>query len=345
MTMASSSYGNGNGYVDLADDAGLVYMTDEAPGYRRVRRGTGFSYLRPNGNTVSESERDRVSALTIPPAWEQVWISPEPSAHILATGHDCAGRKQYMYHPVWEELRDEVKFERTGHFGRQVGHLRRRVDRDLRRHGLNRDKVVALAIAVLDRTLIRVGNRRYAQANDSYGLTTLTDRHVEVDGRHVHIGFDGKGGAENQVAFEDRRLASLIARCQELKGQTLFSYEADGEIAAIQSNDVNDYLTSITGSRFTAKDMRTWGATTLVAGELAAASDGEDKADWRVREAIEAASLVLGNSTAVCRDSYVHPDIPEAFFDGRLHEAWRSSRRGKWLSRPESTVNRLLDNP
>lgn len=342
--MGSNSNGNGNGYVDLAEDAGLVYMTDEAPGYRRVGRGRGFSYLRPDGNTVSESERDRIGSLTIPPAWEQVWISPEPLAHILATGQDRAGRKQYIYHPVWEEVRDEVKFERTGHFGRHLGHLRKRVDRDLRRHGLDREKVVALAIAVLDRTLIRVGNRRYAEANDSYGLTTITDRHVEVNGHHVHIGFDGKGGAENEVAFEDRRLACLIARCQELKGQTLFSYEADGEITAIQSNDVNDYLTSNTGSRFTAKDMRTWGATTLVAGELAAEPDGEDKTDWRVRDAIEAASQVLGNTTAVCRNSYVHPEITDAFVDGRLHEAWRSSRRGKWISRPESTVNRLLDN-
>lgn len=336
--------GNGNGYVDLADDAGLVYMTDEAPGYRRVRRGSGFSYLRPKGNTISERERDRIRALAIPPAWEQVWISPEPLAHILATGYDAAGRKQYVYHPVWEELRDEAKFERTGHFGRQVGRLRKRVDHDLRRHGLNREKVVALAVAVLDRTLIRVGNRRYAEANDSYGLTTLTDRHVEVTGHRIYIGFEGKGGAENQVAFEDRRLASLIARCQELNGETLFSYEAEGEISAIQSSDINDYLTSITGSRFTAKDMRTWGATHLVAGGLAAVSNGEDRADQQIREAIETASLALGNSTAVCRDSYVHPEIPEAFVDGRLHEAWRSSRGGNWLSRPESTVNRLLGN-
>jgi DNA topoisomerase-1 len=335
---------NGNGNVDLADDAGLVYMTDEAPGYRRVRRGKGFSYLGPNGNTVSESERDRIGALAIPPAGEQVWISPEPLAHILATGYDIAGRKQYVYHPVWEELRDEVKFERTSHFGRQIARLRKRVDGDLRKRGLNREKVVALAVAVLDRTLIRVGNRRYAEANDSYGLTTLTDRHVEVNGHHVHIGFEGKGGAENQVAFEDRRLATLIARCQELNGQTLFSYEADGEISAIHSNDVNAYLTSVTRSRFTAKDMRMLGATTLVAGELAAAISGEDKADQQVREAIEVASIALGNSMAVCRDSYVHPEIPEAFVDGRLHEAWRSSRRGKWLSRPESTVNRLFGN-
>jgi DNA topoisomerase-1 len=335
---------NGNGYVDLADDGGLVYMTDEAPGYGRVRRGKGFSYVKPNGNTVSERERDRIGSLAIPPAWEKVWISPEPLAHILATGYDSADRKQYVYHPVWEELRDEVRFERTAHFGKQIARIRKGVDGDLRRHGLNREKVIALAVAVLDRTLIRVGNRRYAEANDSYGLTTLTDRHVEVNGHHVHIEFDGKGGAENQVAFEDRRLASLIARCQELNGQTLFSYEADGDISAIHSNDVNDYLTSVTGSRFTAKDMRTWGATTLVAGELATASNEEDEADLRIREAIEAASIALGNSATVCRDSYVHPEIADAFIDGRLHQAWRSSRSGKWLSRPESTVNRLIGN-
>jgi DNA topoisomerase-1 len=332
-----------NGHLDLAAEAGLLYMTDEAPGYRRVKRGKGFSYVKYGGGVVGDTERARIEMLAIPPAWERVWISPEQMGHILATGYDSAGRKQYIYHPTWEQLRDEVKFDRTSDFGAQISDLRKRVDADLRRRGLPRQKVVALAVAVLDRTLIRIGNRRYADENESYGLTTLTEQHVEVNGHHVQLEFEGKGGADNEVVFKNRKLASLIAQCQELSGQTLFSYEADGNVSAIQSNDVNDYLSYSSGRRFTAKDVRTWGATTLVTAELATSKEDGD-GDDRIRDAITAASEKLGNSLAVCRDSYVHPAIPEAYQDGRLDQAWGRSRQGKWRSRAEATAIRLIGN-
>jgi DNA topoisomerase I len=321
-----------NGYVDQAAEAGLLYMTDEAPGYRRVRRGRGFTYLTPDGQTVGKAERGRIESLVIPPAWEKVWISPEPLGHILVTGYDAAGRKQYIYHPEWELIRDEVKFQRMGEFGAKVARIRKLVDNDLRRRGLGRDKVVALAVAVLDRTLIRVGNRRYTAENGSYGLTTLTEQHLGLNGIQVQLEFEAKGGADHQVAFESRRLSSLLARCQELRGQTLFSYEVDGDIAAIRSEDVNAYLSAAAGFRCTAKDMRTWGATTHVVQQLAVSS-GEDREETTILQAIDSAAEALGNTRAVCRASYVHPEIPEAYVDGR---------RGSWLSRAESAARKIL---
>lgn len=332
-----------NGYVDQAAEAGLLYMTDEAPGHRRIRRGKGFTYVTSGGKTVGVSERERIKSLAIPPAWEKVWISPEPLGHILATGYDAAGRKQYIYHPEWDLMRDEVKFQRMGEFGAQISRIRKLVDSDLRKRGLGREKVVALAVAVLDRTLIRVGNRRYADENGSYGLTTLTKQHLGLNGHQVQLDFEAKGGAEHQVVFQSRQLASLLARCQELRGQTLFSYEVDGDIGAIRSDDVNDYLSTAAGFRCTAKDMRTWGATTHVVQQLAAASE-EDNQEARILQAIDSAAEALGNTRAVCRASYVHPEISDAYLDGRLDDAWERSRRGTWLSRAESAARKILES-
>lgn len=326
--------------IAIAAEAGLHYVSEETPGLRRIRRGKGFSYVTPNGKPVNGSVRDWISSLVIPPAWENVWISPDRSGHILATGHDNAGRKQYIYHPAWEDMRDEVKFERMGDFGRRLASLRRRLDSDLRRPGLAKDKVTGLAVAILDRTLIRVGNRRYAEENDAYGLTTLTCDHVEIDGPHVHLGFAGKGGADHELVFQDRRLASLISRCQELAGQTLFGYESEEGVTSITSTDVNQYVADVMAGPFTAKDFRTWGASISIAEELATASDVDPAAE--LLRAIDATAEKLGNTREVCRNSYLHPLIPQAFEDGSLKTAWACSRRGTWLARAESTVNRLI---
>lgn len=326
----------------LADRAGLHYVAPDDPGYRRVRRGRGFSYLSPDGHTVNGGIRQSIERLVIPPAWEGVWISQDPQGHILATGQDDAGRKQYVYHPQWEEVRDEAKFERLELFGRKLPQLRKRVDSDLRRRGLPRDKVVALSVAVLDRTLIRVGNARYATDHGSFGLTTLTGEHIEVEGRHVRLDFSGKGGAEHQMVFQDRRLANLVSDCQELAGQTLFSYETpDGTTSSISSSDVNDYLSEALGGPFTAKNVRTWGASSLVTGELARAN-GEQNEDL-VRAAIDVAAERLGNTRAVCRDSYVHPRVLESFTDGALADIWPRVRTGRWINRDESALRLLLD--
>jgi DNA topoisomerase-1 len=327
--------------MTMAEEAGLNYVSDESPGLRRVRRGRGFSYQDAKGQTINGSTRKWIESLVIPPAWEGVWISPDRSGHILVTGYDKAGRKQYIYHPTWEETRDEVKFDRMGDFGRRLPRLRKHIDSDLRRPGLSGPKVTALALAVMDRTLIRVGSQRYADENEAYGLTTLTCEHVQVDGLHVHLEFAGKGGADHEIAFRDRRLSGLIARCQELGGQTLFSYETDEGVNAINSTDVNDYLANVMSGPFTAKDFRTWGASTAVAEELATAPDDLDE-EARLLHAIDATAQRLGNTRAVCRASYLHPVIPEAFHSGALEKAWNESRRGRWLGRAESTVNRLL---
>ena len=327
----------------LADEAGLRYVGNEAPGYRRVKRGRGFSYLSPEGVAVNGKVRERIERLVIPPAWEDVWIARDPRGHIQATGIDKAGRKQYIYHPLWEEMRDEVKFDRVAPFGRGLTGLRKRIDSDLRKRGLPREKVVALAVAVLDRTLVRVGNRRYAEDNESYGLTTLTCEHVQVDGLHVHLEFSGKGGAEHELVFKDRRLAGLVSGCQELAGQTLFSYEtSDGEPSSVSSSDVNDYLSQTQGGPFTAKDFRTWGASSLVLGELAR-NPGVDDAEERLRHAIDVAADRLGNTRAICRDSYVHPRVISVNTDGTLGDGWSRKRAGKWLNRDESALRQLLE--
>jgi len=327
----------------LAAEAGLRYVGPDAAGYRRVRRGRGFSYITADGQTVNGNVRKRIEALVVPPAWDDVWISRDPLGHIQATGQDKAGRKQYIYHPRWEDIRDEAKFERLTPLGQGLAELRKRVDSDLRRRGLPRDKVVALAVAVLDRTLLRVGSTRYAEDNDSYGLTTLTNEHIEVDGLHVHLEFAGKGGAELQLAFRDRRLARLVACCQELAGQTLFSYEtSEGETSSITSSDVNSYLSDALNGPFTAKDVRTWGASALVTGELARTMDEPDP-DSRFLAAIDVAAERLGNTRAVCRDSYVHPAISQVNSEGRLTEIWRRAKSGKWTNRDESALRILLE--
>lgn len=329
--------------VAMAAEAGLRYLSDDIPGFRRIRRGSGFSYVDQSGETLEGREKARASGLVIPPAWTEVWISPDARGHIQATGYDDAGRKQYIYHPEWERIRDEVKFDRLGLFGRRVDRLRKAVDGDLRRPGLDRDKAVALAVAVLDRTLIRIGNRRYTDENETYGLTTLTTDHVDVTGSTVTLVFDGKGRSEYEVAFKDRRLARHISACQELDGQTLFSYQNGSGPSPISSGDVNSYVNEAMGGPFTAKDFRTWGATTTVARHLAT-THSDDASDKLLLAAIDEAADRLGNTRSVLRSSYLHPEIPEAFADGRLTEAWRTSRRGKWVDRAESTVRRLLRN-
>lgn len=324
----------------LAAEAGLHYTEAGDRGLRRVRRGKGFSYVDERGSAVNGSRREWIEKLVIPPAWEDVWISVDPEGHILATGVDKAGRKQYIYHPEWESIRDEVKFDRLPAFGRRLPGLRRKVDSELRRRGLDRAKVVALAVAVLDRTLIRVGNRRYATENESYGLTTLTADHAEVTGSHVHLEFAGKGGAEREFVFKDRRLSGLLQQCQELAGQTLFSYPSEtGEPASINSSDINRYLSQEMGGAFTAKDFRTWGASSLVVGELAGRGAGDPA---MFRDAIDAAAEHLGNTRAVCRDSYVHPLVWDAYETGRLNDAWSRSRTGKWMGRAESALSNIL---
>ena len=246
-----------------AEEAGLRYVSDTMPGVRRRRAGKGFSYIDTNGRRIADPERIAwFNGLAIPPAWTDVWISPIKRGHIQATGRDARGRKQYRYHPRWREVRDEAKYGRLIEFARALPAIRRRADRDLRRRGLPREKVLALVVRLLEATLIRVGNEEYARENRSFGLSTLRDRHVKGNGSNLRFSFKGKSGKEHDVPISDRRLARLVKQCQEMPGQELFQYvDDDGRRQSIDSGDVNDYLRAISGQDFTAKDFRTWAGT------------------------------------------------------------------------------------
>jgi DNA topoisomerase-1 len=306
---------------DSARDAGLRYMTDARPGIRRVRSGRGFRYLRPDGSPVARDHATWIRSLAIPPAWEQVWICTDQRGHLQATGRDARGRKQYRYHPDWRAQRDEVKYDRLLDFAKALPRVRRRVRRDLALTGLPREKVLAAAVRLLETTLLRVGNAEYARENKSFGLTTLRNRHVKVGSSKVQLRFVGKAGKVAEVTLEDRRLARIIGRLQDLPGQELFQYVGeDGDSHAIGSEDVNAYLQEASGTDFTAKDFRTWAGSVRAAAVLRLEDppSGEARAKKNVVRAIKAVSEELGNTPAVSRSAYVHPEIIDAYLEGDL---------------------------
>lgn len=328
----------------VAEAAGLHHVTDDGPGHRRVRRGKGFSYVDAKGNVLPEEEKERIRSLAIPPAWTDVWISPDPKAHLLATGRDARGRKVYRYHPRWREVRDEAKYERLADFADALPDLRAAVDSDLSLRGLPPEKVTALVVKLLDQTLIRVGNERYAEDNESFGLTTLRPDHVEVDGGTIELDFVGKSGVAHRLSFRDARLARIAKRCHELPGKHLFSYlDEDGKVGHVSSAEVNEYLRARMGDGVSAKDFRTWGGTSVAAGALANPCENEPPCPTHLKEAFEAAAEVLGNTPTVCRTCYVHPVVPEGYESGDLAEAWKGSRATASMSRAERTVRNLLD--
>ena len=307
-----------------AREARLRYVAEGTPGLRRRRCGRGFSYNDACGRPLRDRDtRAWIESLVIPPAWREVWISPYRNGHILATGRDEKGRKQYIYHPRWTELRARTNFHQLLPFGRALPGLRQRIDADLRRRGLPRERVLALVVYLLQNTLIRVGNPQYARENRSYGLTTLLDRHLELDGARVHLEFRGKHGKQHSVDLRDRRVARLLRQCQELPGQELFQYlDEAGAQHTVESADVNDYLSASTGEEFTAKVFRTWGGSAAMVGALLELPPpgSEFEARKQVREAIKLTAQRLVNTVAVCRRHYVHPRIAERYLDGSLRE-------------------------
>ena len=308
--------------VESAKLAGLRYVSDAAPGIRRRRSGRGFSYVDAEGTTIRDrAALRRIKALVIPPAWTDVWICTLPHGHIQASARDAKGRKQYRYHARWREVRDEDKYDRMIAFGEALPKLRRRLDEDLAQPGLPRTKLLATVVRLLELTLIRVGNEEYARANESYGLTTLRERHVQVSGSTLRFRFRGKSGKLHEVAITDRRLAAVVKRCQALPGQELFQYlDEAGEQQSIDSSDVNAYLRETMGDDFTAKDFRTWAGSVLAARILGTPATEEEGLDpkRRVVEAIKQVAKRLGNTPATCRKHYVHPLVLEAFLAGSL---------------------------
>lgn len=322
----------------------LHYVDDSSPGIsRRVLRGK-FAYFLPTGERIRDAaEITRINKLVIPPAYRDVWICPDPRGHMQATGRDARGRKQYRYHPRWREIRDSNKYERILAFGAALPRLRARMEQHLALRGMPREKVMALVVQLLESTLIRVGNSRYARENRSYGLTTLRTRHVAVQGSAIRFQFRGKSGVEHQVTLRNQRLARIMRRCMELPGQHLFQYlDEDGVRHPVSSNDVNQFIQQMTGGDFTAKDYRTWAGSALALEYLR-------KCVWKpvaaarhnLAETIKEVSRQLGNTPAVCRQCYVHPDVLKAFASGELAQLPKARKR-KWMSSEEVTLLNFL---
>ena len=313
--------------AQMANEAGLIYVSDTEPGIRRLRAGKGFRYLTPqNRRLAAEKDLRRIARLAIPPAYRDVWISMQPRGHLQATGRDARGRKQYRYHSEWRELRDSAKFERMVAFGEQLSKLRRALKRDLSLPGLPREKVLAVVVSLLDATRIRVGNTEYARDNKSFGLTTLRNRHVTFirDGRAV-LNFRGKGGVPHEILIDDRRIVKIVRRCQEIPGQHLFQYiNDDGQRCPIDSGQVNEYLGEAMGDDFTAKDFRTWGATlhaiTLLARTPLPEVRSERALKRKIAEVVKDVAAQLRNTPAVCRKSYINPAVFDSWRSGSIHE-------------------------
>jgi DNA topoisomerase-1 len=315
--------------VESAKAAGLRYVSDDMPGIRRRKRGTGFGYTLPNGGAVqSPKELERIRRLAIPPAWTDVWICPAANGHLQATGRDARGRKQYRYHPDWRNVRDETKFGRMILFGEALPRMRERIEQDLSQRGLPRTKVLAAVVRLLETTLIRVGNREYMKQNNSFGLTTLRDGHVDIDGSKIRFEFRGKSGKDHSVEIQDRRLARVVKQCRDLPGQTLFQYvDENGDQQKVLSEDVNTYLREISGEDFTAKDFRTWGGTVLMLAALLdiGTCESEKEASRAVVQAVKDVAANLGNRPAICRKYYIHPLVIETFVQGELIDALASA--------------------
>jgi DNA topoisomerase-1 len=305
--------------------AKLRYVSDAKPGITRRPAAEGFDYFAPGGGLITdEAELARIRKLAVPPAYRDVWICPHANGHIQAVGRDARGRKQYRYHARWREVRDEAKFTHMLAFGRALPKIHARVEHDLDRPGLPREKVLAAVVRLLERTLVRIGNEEYARTNKSFGLTTLRRRHVTVKGASVTFDFRAKHGIQWHVALSDRRLARIIGKLNDLRGQELFQYlDDDRQVHGVTSDDVNDYLRDISGEDITAKDFRTWAATNLAVVALAdlEAFDTKAKARKNVLRAVEAVAKMLGNTPSICRKCYIHPAIFEAYLDGSLVEA------------------------
>lgn len=322
--------------------AGLSYASDQDPGIRRYAARHGFGYTAPDGNAISDARTlDRIRDLVIPPAWTDVWISPKANGHIQATGRDQRGRKQYIYHPRWRQARDGHKYDRLLAFGRALPRLRAKVEADLARRGLPRDKVLAAVVRVMETTLIRVGNEEYARTNKSFGLTTLRDRHVKIGAARAVFEFRGKSGKNHTTGFNDRRLARVVKACQDLPGQRLFQYlDEDGQRRAVESADVNAYIREAIGDEFSAKDFRTWAGTLAAARALTMPECADLSASKRsLNTCVKAVAGLLGNTAAVARSAYIHPAILDAYAKGRLD--LKPARGGRGF---ELAVLRFLEN-
>jgi DNA topoisomerase-1 len=311
--------------VETARQVGLRYVSDNMPGITRKPTKNGFRYVDADGKPIRDEETlARIKSLAVPPAWTDVWICPMDNGHIQATGRDAKRRKQYRYHPRWRSVRDEAKYGRMLSFGKALPVIRKKVEKALKLPGLPREKVLATVVYLLQATMMRIGNEEYARHNKSFGLTTLRDRHVHIDGSEVEFHFRGKSGVSHAITVDDPRLARIIKKSRDLPGQELFQYiDEDGEQCSVDSADVNDYLREITGEDYSAKDFRTWAGTMLAAIALQEYEkfDSEAQAKKNIVRAIESVAEKLGNTPSICRKCYVHPAVLDAYLDGTMLQA------------------------
>jgi DNA topoisomerase I len=308
--------------IESAAEAGLAYSTDDAPGFRRIRAGSGFRYVDAKGKPLrAHAHLQRIRSLAIPPAWNDVWICPSASGHLQATGRDARGRKQHRYHREWREVRDATKYDRLLEFAHIVPKIRRRVALDLGRKDLGRDRVLAAVVRLMDLTLIRVGNEEYARDNKSYGLTTLQDQHARIRGGNIRFCFRGKSGKQHEIELNDHRLAKIVKSCQDIPGQDLFQYyDEAGERRDVTSRDVNDYLRQAAGGAdYSARDFRTWSGTVLALLELQQRKcSSESEIKRNLNDGIRVVASRLGNTPAVCRRCYIHPYVIDRYTNGKL---------------------------
>ena len=324
----------------VAQLARLRYVNDAIPGIGRIPTRSGFRYVDSEGKPMhDQATLARIKALAIPPAWRDVWICPSDNGHVQATGRDAKGRKQYRYHRRWRTVRDELKYDRMIQFGRALPTIRRHVHDAMSLPGIPREKALATVVFLLQQTMMRIGNEEYARANRSFGLTTLRNRHVRIEGASIEFAFTGKSGVRHQVKLQDPRLARIVKRLRELPGQDLFQYVDDeGELRAINSADVNDYLRALADEDYTAKDFRTWFGTVLAAQALLDLErhGSATRIKKNITCAIKAVAERLGNTPAICRKCYVHPLVLEAYQDGTLHEILRRYRDKKPVRDPHA---------
>jgi DNA topoisomerase-1 len=337
----------------VAKQAGLRYVSDTIPGFTRKKVGDKWHYFDTKDTRVTDKDEiDRINKLAVPPAYTDVWICPYANGHIQATGMDERGRKQYRYHADWQTARQDTKYQRMQAFGHALPKLRRQIANDINQEGMSREKVLATLVDLLQKTLIRVGNEEYAKENKSYGLTTMQNKHVEVDEHEITFVFKGKSNQYHEISLKDKKLAKVVQDLQDLPGQELFQYVDDNDnLHEIHSDDVNDYLQEVTGQEFTAKDFRTWRGTTLAAAELLKCEGCETDTEVKrvLNEALKAVSEELGNTPAVCRKAYIHPVLIETFIDSKNLDSlknYSSSQLSKYkdLRKDEAVIMVFLES-
>lgn len=341
-------------YEKLARLANLRYVSDDEIGFTRRRWGRGFTYKDATGKTVKDKAlRQRFNALVIPPMWSEVWICQDDTGHLQSTGRDDKARKQYLYHPEWDRVRDQAKFDAMIGFAEALPNLRAQVEKDLKAKSLSRENVLSAVVKLLETTLIRIGNSRYAKLNKSYGLSTLRSKHVSETDNGLAFDFVGKSAKEHHIELQDERLIEIVQACSELPGYQIFKYLDDkGHKQVVDSSDINDYLRTHTsghgrdsemysGNLYSAKDFRTWMASVLAASYLydqlqtksgklilATAPDSKERQQL-VTDMVKSVADELGNTPAVCRASYINPIIIERFLAGQFFESYKQARRGR----------------